>query len=83
MINFIANYNILLRRDWIHANRGVSSFIHQFSLFWKGNEVEVVQADKQPFMVATNFVEAKYYDQEFGPIKFTSRGNVRSQGKHT
>ena len=23
-------------------------------------------------MVATGFVEAKYYDQEFDPIKFTS-----------
>ena len=24
-------------------------------------------------MAATGFVEAMYYDQEFGPIKFTSR----------
>ena len=24
-------------------------------------------------MAATGFVEAKYYDQEFGPIKFTSK----------
>ena len=35
--------------------------------------MEVVRVDKQPFMAATGSVEAKYYDQEFGPIKFTSR----------
>ena len=35
--------------------------------------MEVVRADKQPFMEATCSVEAIYYDQEFGPIKFTSR----------
>ena len=46
------------------------SFLHQFLLFWKGNEVEVVLADKQPFMVTTGSVEARYYDQEFSLIKF-------------
>ena len=35
--------------------------------------MEVVRADKQPFMAATGSMEARYYDQEFGPIKFTSR----------
>ena len=35
--------------------------------------MEVVQVDKQPFLAATGSVEARYYDQEFGPIKFTSR----------
>ena len=50
-----------------------SSSPHRFLLFWKGNEVEVVRADKQPFMAAIGSVEAKYYDQEFGPIKFTSK----------
>ena len=28
----------------------------------EGNEVEVVRVDKQPFMVATGSVEARYYD---------------------
>ena len=73
VIDSTSNYNIFLERDWIHANWCVSSSLHQFLLFWKGNAVEVVRADKQPFMVATGFVEAKYYDQEFGLIKFTSR----------
>ena len=35
--------------------------------------MEVVRADKQSFMVAISFVEARYYDQEFGSIKFTSK----------
>ena len=51
----------------------MSPSIHRFLLFWKGNEVEVVRADKQPFIAATGSMEARYYDQEFGPIKFTSR----------
>ena len=46
VIDSTANYNILLGRDWIHANWRVSSSFHQFLLFWKGNEVEVVRADK-------------------------------------
>ena len=73
MIDSTVNYNILLGSDCIHANWCVSSSLHQFLLFWKGNEVEVVRADKQPFMATTNSIEAKYYDQEFGPIKFASR----------
>ena len=46
VIDSIANYNILLGKDWIYANWCVSSSLHQFLLFWKGNEVEVVRADK-------------------------------------
>ena len=77
VIDSTTNYNILLWRYWIHANWCVSSSLYQFLLSWKGNEVEVVQADKQPFMAATGFVEAMYYDQEFSPIKFTSRRKDR------
>ena len=41
-----------------------------FCFFWKGDKVEVVWADKQLFIATSNSVEANYYDQEFGPIKF-------------
>ena len=68
MIDSTTSYNILLRRDCINANWCVSLSIHQFLLFWKGNAVEVVRVDKQPFMVATSTMEARCYDQEFGPI---------------
>ena len=35
--------------------------------------MEVVRAEKLPFMAATSSMEARYYDQEFGPIKLTNR----------
>ena len=35
--------------------------------------MEVVWADMQPFMATTGSMEARYYDQEFSHIKFTSR----------
>ena len=44
--------------------------LHQFLLFWKCVEVEVVWADKKPFIATLDFVEVSFYDQEFGPIKF-------------
>ena len=77
VIDYTTNYNILLGRDWIHANWCVPSSLHQFLLFWKGNKVEVVQEDKKPFMAAISSVEARYYDQEFGPIKFIGRRKYR------
>lgn len=43
--------------------------LYQFLLLWKGNEVEVVWVDKQPFTTNSDAVEASYYDQDFGPIK--------------
>ena len=52
--------------------------LHQFLLFWKGNEVEVVWADKQPFIATSDSVEASYYDKEFGPIKFKGKKKNRS-----
>ena len=73
VIDSTENYNILLGMGWIHVNWCVSSFLHQFLLFWKDNEVELVRADKWPSMATIASVEARYYDQEFGPIKFTSR----------
>ena len=48
-------------------------------MFWKGNEVELVRVDKQPFMATTGSLEARYYDQDFGSINFISR---RKDGVH-
>ena len=42
-------------------------------LFLKGDEVEVVWANKQPFIGTSDYVEASYYDQEFRPIKFKGK----------
>ena len=52
---------------------GVSSSLPQFLLLWKGDEVEVVWVDKQPFITTLDYIEASYYDQEFGPIKFEGK----------
>ena len=69
VIDSTTNCDILLGRDWIHANWCVSSSLHH----WKGNEVEVVLEDKQLFIAATGSVEARYYDKELDLIKFTGR----------
>ena len=45
--------------------------------------MELMQADKQPFIAATESLKARYYNQEFDPIKFTSRRKDGSQGKYT
>jgi hypothetical protein len=43
-------YNVLLDRDWIHANRCVPSTLHQCVIQWIGDEVEVVQADEDVYI---------------------------------
>ena len=48
-------------------------------MFWKGDEVEVVWADKQPFIATLDSMEASYYDQEFGPIKFKGKKKNKTQ----
>ena len=49
------------------------SSLHQFLLFWKGDEVEVVWVDKQPFNATSDSIEASYYDQDFDVIKFEGK----------
>ena len=39
------NFNLILGRDWIHANQCVLSSLHQFLIQWIGDEVEVVHGD--------------------------------------
>jgi hypothetical protein len=46
MIDVMGCYNVLLGRDWIHANECVPSTLHQCIIQWIGDEVEVVQADE-------------------------------------
>ena len=40
------NYNVLLGRDWLHANQCVPSTMHQQLVQWVDDEVEVVHADE-------------------------------------
>jgi hypothetical protein len=43
-------YNIILGRDWIHANRCVPSTLHQFFIQWIDNEIEVVHVDASAYI---------------------------------
>jgi hypothetical protein len=45
IINSKSTYNVLLGRDWIHANCCIPSRMHQCLIQWDGHEVEVVHAD--------------------------------------
>jgi hypothetical protein len=44
------NYNVILGRDWIHANRYVPSTLHQFLIQWIDDEIEVVHADASAYI---------------------------------
>jgi hypothetical protein len=46
MVDIRGRYNVLLRRDWIHANKFVPSTLHQCVIQWIGDDVEVVQASE-------------------------------------
>jgi hypothetical protein len=44
------NYNVILGHDWIHANRYVTSTLHQFLIQWIDDEIEVVHADASAYI---------------------------------
>jgi hypothetical protein len=46
-------YNVLLGRDWIHANGCVYSTLHQCVVQWVGNEVEIIKADDSACVALT------------------------------
>ena len=45
IINGKGSYNMLLGRDWIHANCCVPSTMHQCLVQWVGDSTEIVTAD--------------------------------------
>jgi hypothetical protein len=47
VVDMKGHYNVLLRRDWIHANKCVPSTLYQCIIQWIGDEMEVVQADEE------------------------------------
>ena len=44
------NFNLILGRDWIHANQCVPSSLHRFFIQWIGDEVEVLHGDTFSFI---------------------------------
>ncbi|KAH7844302.1 hypothetical protein Vadar_026615 [Vaccinium darrowii] len=71
VVNSRSSYNLLLGRDWIHVCMAVPSTLHQCLIFWHGDDVEVVWADKRPFLASSNHADAKLHDNEISPVKFT------------
>jgi hypothetical protein len=45
MADVQGSYNLILGRDWIHANCCVPSSLHQFLIQWVGDAVEIVHSD--------------------------------------
>ena len=44
------NFNLILGRDWIHANQCIPSTLHQLLIHWIGDEIEVVHGDISSFV---------------------------------
>lgn len=42
-------------------------------VFWNGGRVEKVKADSRPFQADSNAVEARYYGDDVGTIRFAGR----------
>ncbi|CAL8993663.1 unnamed protein product [Prunus brigantina] len=82
VVETTTHFNALLGRDWIHGSMCVPSSLHQFLQFWHDDgSVEIVQANVRPFMASANVVEAKFYEDDIGPLYFTgSDKNGRPTG---
>jgi hypothetical protein len=50
VVDVKGQYNVLLGRDWIHANECVPSTLHQCVMQWVGDKVEVIKADEAACM---------------------------------
>ena len=50
------NYNVLLGRDWLHANQCVPSTMHQQLIQWIDDEIEVVHADNSACIALTESI---------------------------
>jgi hypothetical protein len=53
-------YNLLLGRDWIHANCCIPSTMHQCLVQWVGNKIEIVPGDSS-YVIAS--AEADTYER--------------------
>lgn len=53
VVDVKGRYNILLGRDWIHANCCIPSTLHQCLVQWVDDEVEVIEADNSACIALT------------------------------
>ena len=54
VVDVKGRYNILLGRDWIHANCCIPSTLHQCVIQWVGDDVEVIEADNSAYIALTD-----------------------------
>jgi hypothetical protein len=54
VVDVKGRYNILLGRDWIHANCCIPSTLHQCVIQWVGDDVEVIEADNSACIALTD-----------------------------
>ena len=71
------SYNLLLGRDWIHANCCVSSTMHQCLIQWHGDDVELVRADESVSIAIANPVFWELEDFECFSSKLWEGGFIR------
>jgi hypothetical protein len=65
VVDVNGRYNLLLGRDWIHANGCVPSTLHQCLIQWVGEEVEVVPAEEHICMASTE-TQGEVQDRDVG-----------------
>jgi hypothetical protein len=54
IVDVEGNYNLILGRDWIHANQCISSTLHKMLIQWVGDDVEQVHADVSACIVVAD-----------------------------
>jgi hypothetical protein len=53
VVDVKGRYNILLGRDWIHANCCIPSTLHQCLIQWVDDDVEIIEADNSACIALT------------------------------
>ena len=75
------SYNLLLGRDWIHANCCIPSTMHQCLIQWHGDDVELVHADESVNIAIANLVFWELGDFECFLASHGKEASLRSAMK--
>jgi hypothetical protein len=73
VINGKGGYNLLLGRDWIHANCCIPSTMHQCLVQWIGDKIEVVPGDSSYIIASAEsdtYEQTKYISREVWEKEF-------------
>lgn len=83
MVDSTASYRALFGRDQIqfHANAYIPSSFHQVLLIQKGNEVEIVWANEDPFQAQNDRIDTCYYYTALGLLKMQLGAKIKKEGR--